>query len=133
MYIFKDDMKKESKLYKYPMILFFALATLFPFVSFWNDIKTADLILGVISFLLISCFFLYGYLYAYKYNVIVFNNKIVLNTLFKSIEIQYKDIKSYSCRRYKKSVFFQFSFFCKEKKYIIYTRYRDELEELLKK
>ena len=38
--IIKDDMVKESKAWKNPMIIFFVLATLFPLVLIWNNIKT---------------------------------------------------------------------------------------------
>ena len=132
MDIIKDDMVKESKLWKVPMIIFFVLATLFPLVPIWNNINTAEFILGEIFFILIGCYFLYGYLYAYKYKVIVTNEKIVLKTLFKSVEVQFKEIKSYNCTRYRKSEIYQFFVFCKGKKILINTRYKDDLETLLK-
>ena len=100
--IIKDDMVKESKVWKNPMIIFFVLATLFPLVLIWNNIKTTEFILGEVFFILVGCYFLYGYLYAYKYKVLVTNEKIVLKTLFKSVEVQFKDIKTYNCKRYRK-------------------------------
>ena len=93
--IIKDDMIKESKVWKNPMIIFFVLATLFPLVLIWNNIKTTEFILGEVFFILVGCYFLYGYLYAHKYKVVVTNEKIVLKTLFKSVEVQFKDIKTY--------------------------------------
>ena len=133
MDIIKDDMVKESKVWKNPMIIFFVLVTLFPLVLIWNNIKTTEFILGEVFFILVGCYFLYGYLYAYKYKVVVTNEKIVLKTLFKSVEVQFKDIKTYNCKRYRKSEFYQFLVFCKEKKILINTRYKDDLEKLLKK
>ena len=130
--IIKDDMVKESKVWKNPMIIFFVLAALFPLVLIWNNIKTIEFILGEVFFILVGCYFLYGYLYAYKYKVVVTNEKIVLKTLFKSVEVQFKDIKNYTCKRYRKSEFYQFFVFCKEKKILINTRYKDDLEKLLK-
>ena len=97
--IINDDMVKESKIWKLPMILFFVLAVIFPFVYICNDIKIAEFILGEVFFLSIGCCFLYGYLYAYKYKILITNEKIVLKTLFKSIEIKFKDIKSYNFKR----------------------------------
>ena len=82
--IINDDMIKESKIWKFPMILFFVLAVIFPSVLIWNDIKYTEFVLGEIFFLLIGCYFLYGYLYAYKYKLIITNEEIVLKTLFKS-------------------------------------------------
>lgn len=131
--IIKDDMVKESKVWKNPMIIFFVLAALFPLVLIWNNIKTTEFILGEVFFILVGFYFLYGYLYAYKYKVVVTNEKIVLKTLFKSVEVQFKDIKTYNCKRYRKSEFYQFLVFCNEKKILINTRYRDDLEKLLKK
>lgn len=131
--IFQDDMVKESKTWKNPMLLFFVLAVLFPLTLIWNNIKITEFILGEVFFLIIGSYFLYGYLYAYKYKVVVTNEKIVLKTLFKNVEVQFKDIKNYNCKRYRKSEFYQFLVFCKEKKILIYTRYQDDLEKLLKK
>lgn len=130
--IIKDDMVKESKTWKNPMIIFLALAALFPLVLIWNNIKTTEFILGEVFFILVGSYFLYGYLYAYKYKVVVTNEKIVLRTLFKSVEVQVKDIKTYNCKRYRKSEFYQFLVFWNEKKILINTRYKDDLEKLLK-
>lgn len=130
--IIKDDMVKESKAWKNPMIIFFALAALFPLVLIWNNIKTTEFILGEVFFILVGCYFLYGYLYTYKYKVVVTNEKIVLRTLFKSVEVQVKDIKTYNCKRYRKSEFYQFLVFWNEKKILINTRHKDDLEKLLK-
>lgn len=132
MNIIKDDMVKESKIWKNPMIIFFVLAILFPLVLIWKNIKTTEFILGEVFFILVGCYFLYGYLYAYKYKVVVTNEKIALKTLFKSIEVQFKDIKTYNCKRYKKSEFYQFLVFCKEKKILINTRYKDDFIDILK-
>ena len=131
--IFKDDMVKESKTWKNPMLLFFVFAVLFPLTLIWNNIKITKFILGEVFFLIVGSYFLYGYLYAYKYKVVVTNEKIVLKTLLKNVEVQFKDIKTYNCKRYRKSEFYQFLVFCKEKKILINTRYRDDLEKLLKK
>ena len=130
--IIKDDMVKESKVWKTPMILFFVLTALFPLVLIWNNIKTTEFILGEVFFILVGCYFLYGYLFAYKYKVVVTNEKIVVKTLFKSVEVQFKDIKTYNCKRYRKSEFYQFLVFCNEKKLLINTRYKDDFEKLLK-
>lgn len=129
--IIKDDMVKESKTWRDPMITFFVLAALFPLVLVWNNIKITEFILGEVFFILIGCCFLYGYLYAYKYKVVVTNEKIVLNTLFKNVEVRFEDIKTYNCKRYRKSEFYQFLVFCKEKKILINTRYKDDLKKLL--
>ena len=130
--IINDSMIKESKIWKIPMIIFYLLAALFPLALIFNDIKTSEFILGEVFFILIGSYFLYGYLYACRYKVLVTNEKIVLKTLFKSVEIQFKDIRNYNCKRYRKSEFYQFLVFCKEKRILINTRYKDDLEVLLK-
>ena len=48
--IFKDDMVKESKTWKNPMLLFFVLAVLFPLTLIWNNIKITEFILGEVFF-----------------------------------------------------------------------------------
>ena len=44
--IIKDDMVKESKVWKNPMIIYFVLAVLFPLVFIWNKINSTEFILG---------------------------------------------------------------------------------------
>ncbi len=135
--VIKDDMTKEGKVAKPPMIVFFVLATLFPLVALfplvliWNQISTVEFILGELFFLLMACYFMYVYLYASKYKVSITKEKIILKTLFKYIEIETKDIKTFSCKRYRKSEFYQFHIFTNNKKTLINTRFKDELEELL--
>ena len=73
----KDDMVKESKRWKLPTILFFILAVLFPLGLIWNDIPSFEIILGEVSFLFIACYFLYGYLYTFRYKVVVTDEKIM--------------------------------------------------------
>ena len=132
MDIIKDDMVKESKAWKNPMIIFFVLAVLFPLVLIWNDITIDEFVFGEIFFILICCYFLYGYVYTQKYKVVVTNEKIVLKTLFKSVEVQFKDIKTYNCKRYGKSEFYQFYLFIKDRKVLVNTRYKDEFKKVLK-
>ena len=110
-----DHMKKESQLWKIPMIVFFVLTCLFPFALFWNNLKVSEFVLGELFFLLVGCCFLYGYLYAVHYQVTVSSEKIVLHTLFKRTEIEIKDIEAYTSKRYKKSEFYQFCIFTKGK------------------
>ena len=131
--ILKDDMVKESKTWKNPMLLFFVLAVLFPLTLIWSNIKITEFILEEVFFIIVGSYFLYGYLYAYKYKVIVTNGKIVLKTLFKNVEVQFKDIQNYYCKRYRKSEFYQFYCFFNGNQILINTRYKDELEKLLQK
>ena len=130
--IIKDDMVKERKVWKNPMIIFFVLAALFPLVLIWNNIKTTEFILGEVFFILVGCYFLYGYLYTYKYKVVVTDEKVYLKTLFRKIELNICDIKKYTCNRYRKSVFYQFNLFINDRKVLINTRYKDEFEKVLK-
>lgn len=88
--IFKDDMVKESKTWKNPMLLFFVLAVLFPLTLIWNNIKITEFILGEVFFLIVGSYFLYGYLYAYKYKVVVTNEKIVLKLYLKTLKFNLK-------------------------------------------
>ena len=131
MNIIKDDMVKESKMWKKPMVFFFVLVAAFPSVLIWNDIEATSIIVVELLYLLIGCFFLYGYLYTCKYKVLVTSEKIVLKTLFKKVEVLLKDIKSYNCKRYKKSEFYQFFILYKEGGVMINTRYKDDFKKLL--
>lgn len=131
-----DDMKKESKVWLFPMILFFLLSILCPiivkFVYQGNGFSDRDLIFAALIFILIASYFLYGYLYAIKYKVTVTTDKIILKTLFKNLQLNISDIKNYLFKRYKKSVFYQFTIFYLDQKILINTRYYGELDKILK-
>lgn len=129
--IIKDDMLKEGNTSKNPMIIYLALSAIFPIVIIWNKIKIIEFILGELFFLIIACYFLYVYLYAIKYKVSITKDRITLNTLFNHIEIDIKDIKTFSCKRYRKSQFYQFLIFTNNKKTLINTRYKNEFERIL--
>ena len=131
MNVIKDDMLKESKYWKNPMFFSFFLTALFPTTLVWNSMKTIEFILGELSFFLIACFFLYAFLYTCKYKILVTSEKIILRTIFKSIEIQINEVSTYAYKRYRKTCFFQFTVFLKRGKVVLYTRYKDELKEIL--
>lgn len=127
-----DSMVKESKIWKTPMIIFYVLATIFPCVLIWNEIKITEFVLCEVFLILLGSYFLYGYLFSYKYRLIVSNEKIVLKTLFRKIEINICNIEKYTCKRYRKSVFYQFRLFIKDKHILVNTRYKEEFESILK-
>lgn len=91
-----------------------------------------EIILTLEFITIIVVFSLYGYLYGEKYKLEVTTSKIKLRTLFSKIEINISDIKSYSYKRYRKTVFYQFYLITEKKKYLINTIFRDEFIEILK-
>ena len=131
MVILKDDMAKESKLWKTPMILFLILALLFPWAPIWNDITPSELISGLLCLILLCCYFVYGYLYTSQYQVTVTNEKIILKTIFRRTEIEFKDVTAYHCKKYGRSQFYQFTVLRNKKKILVYTRYRADMEKIL--
>ena len=56
----------------------------------------------------------------------------VHDALFKKEDISLYDVKQYTCKRYKKSKFWQFTLYTNNKKNLINTRYKEEFEEILK-
>lgn len=130
--IIRDGMAKESKVWKIPMLLFFALSALFPFTLIWRSIEPIDFILGELMVILIGCYFLYEFLYSLKYEIVVTNDKLVLKTLFSEKTINLKDVTAYSYKRYKKTQFYQFLIFCQDDSIRVNTRFKNDLEEVLK-
>lgn len=130
--VFEDNMKEESNQWRHFMVLYYALAVLFPFVLIWNDLEVYEIILTELLFIFVASFFLYAYLSCLRYQVVVYEDKIVLKTLFKQVEINFKDVTSCTCKRHMKSPFYQFAFLCNDKKIPIYTRYKEKLEEILR-
>lgn len=97
------------------MIFCYVLAALSPLSLIRPDITISDFIEILLFFILIGTYFLFLYLCTYKYEVIATTEKIYLKTLFRKIELNICDIEKYSCNRYRKTVFYQFNLFIKEK------------------
>lgn len=130
-----DGMRKEGKPFRNIMLFGYIFAILMPLsVYLMNNDKYSDkdIILFAIAGVMFGTIGLYGWLYAIKYRLEFDNEKVYLKTLFRKIELNICDVKKYSCNRYKKSVFYQFNLFIKDKKVLINTRYKDEFEKILK-
>ncbi len=83
--------------------------------------------------LLVASIGLCGWLYSIKYEVVIDDKHILLKTLFRKLELNISDIKKFSYKRYKKPNFYQFILFVKDKKILLYTRYKEEFENILSK
>lgn len=129
-----DGMKKEGK--KFLNISIFAIILLaLTFVYMYiNEKNLQDKVVlsMLIAYSMFSLFGLYGWLYSMKYRLEFDNEKVYLKTLFRKIEFNICDVKKYKCNRYRKSVFYQFNLFINDRKVLINTRYKDELEKVLK-
>ena len=130
-----DGMKKEGKGFKILMIFAYILSLLM-FLSTYliNNEKYSDkdIIIIVVFCFFFGTFGLYGWLYSIKYKLKITEEKIMLKTLFRTVEVNIKDITNYTCHRYRKSVFYQFNLFVKEKRILVATRYKEEFENILK-
>lgn len=130
-----DDMKAERKLgIELTFFSFFcAISTMISkYIPFFEGFEP-NLLITMYTLYFTSCALgIYGWIYAVKYRVEIDNDRVYLKTLFKKIEINICDIKEYSCKKYRKSVFYQFYLFTENKKIVINTRYKDEFEKILK-
>ena len=130
-----DGMRKEGKPFRNIMLFGYIFAILMPLsIYLMNNDKYSDkdMILFTIAGIMYGTIGLYGWLYAIKYRVEFDNEKVYLKTLFRKIEFNIYDVKKYTCKRYRKSVFYQFDLFINGKKTLINTRYKDEFEKILK-
>ena len=130
-----DGMKKEGKPFRNIMLFGYIFAILMPLsIYLMNNDKYSDkdIILFAIAGVMFGTIGLYGWLYSIKYRLEFDNEKVYLKTLFRNIELNIGDIDKYACNRYRKSVFYQFNLFIKDKKVLINTRYKDEFEKVLK-
>ena len=130
-----DGMKKESKKARNVTILCYLFAILIP-LSYYllSNEKYSDndvLIIFLWCFAL-GTFSLYGWLYALKYKVEFNDEKVYLKTLFKEIKLNICDVDKFTYNRFRKSVFYQFHLFIKDKKVLINTRYKDEFAKVLR-
>ena len=127
MTLISDDMKKESKVFLVLFILGYAY-TLSLIVSYGNS---ADWLKWYIYFFGMSSLMLYCWLYTVKYKIIITNEEIQITTLFKKTTISIEELTHYNCKRYGKSVFYQFDLFIEDQHTLVTTRYKDDFEKIL--
>lgn len=131
-----DGMKKESKMVRILTVICYLFAIAMPLANYFmmdNDkYSNKDILCISLVYVAFGTISLYGWLYSIKYRVEFDNEKVYLKTLFKKIEFNICDVQKYTCNRYRKSVFYQFNLFIKDKKILINTRYKDEFDKILK-
>ena len=131
-----DDMKREGRPFRNLTIfsfMIFAFTFLYVYLNNKYLFFKGTTPIWVIRFLSLwfGCFGLYGWIYAIKYKVEFDKEKIVLKTMFKKQVVKVGDIEKYTCKRYRKSVFFQYCLFVKSKKVLVNTRYKEEFDNIL--
>lgn len=128
-----DDMKKESKLFGLLTILGYILSFSTPllYIIDKDNNTIRDITLSVIVYFSIATIALYGWLYAKRYRIEISTKSVKIRTLFKKKEIAFCDCLNYTCKRYNKSIFYQFTLYTTEKKIVISTRYNDAFETIL--
>lgn len=128
-----DDMKKESKALKRWMIVLYIAGISF-IVSMWlqfdKELLYAYIIISV-AVIIYLIYILYWWFCVKKYRIEIDDEKVYIETLFERMEIQMKDIEKYSYKRYRRSPLFKFYLFVQGKRYLIYTRFKWELEIIL--
>lgn len=135
MCLLKDNMKKESKKFILLIIICYAFSIIMPIAIILTKnefFQKLDIILISLFCFMIGSILLYCWLYAIRYSVEVTEEKVILKTLFRKVDIDFKNITDYSNNRYKKSVFYQFRLFTKDKTVLVNIRYRNEFIEILK-
>lgn len=133
-----DNMEKEAKIGKVLTILGYTFAVLTPLsirLSHWlfdvEKYTNRDSVLFALAYFLLGSIGLYYWLYAINYKLVITETRITVRTLFRSFQIDLSEVTGYTCKRYNKSVFYQFAFDTKKGRFMISTRYRDELISLL--
>ncbi len=128
-----DGMKKESKLARNLMFFGFVLFLLTFLYMYVNNksLKDKEVLVMFILYLSFGIFGFYVWLYDIKYSLKITKEKILLKTLFRKVEINICSIEKYTCKRYRKSVFYQFNLFIKDKRILVNTRYKDEFIKIL--
>ena len=129
-----DGMKKEGKL---SLVLTIFALTLFLLTLVFMHKNNKSFQDREVRIILLVCgtfmlFGFYAWLYSLKYKIIISDTHVSLTTLFVKKEIDLCDVEKYTCERYKKSVFYQFTLFINGKKLLINTRYKEEFENILK-
>lgn len=129
-----DGMKKEGKAFGYILIVCIVLLVLTFVYMHVNNIglKDKEMLVMFLGYLMFAILSLYCWLYSLTYRVSIDDNQLLLKTLFRKVKVDICNIERYFCKQYGKSKFFQFDLFANGKKVRIYTRYKEEFENLLK-
>lgn len=130
MFLIEDDWKKEGKK-GIALLIFCIVMIIITVLSEYKKTPLKDIIFNCSFYFLCGAITLYCILYSIKYKVKISNEKILLKTLFRKREVNINEIKYYTCKRYRKSVFYQFWLYLDGKKVLINTRYKDEFKEIL--
>ena len=117
-------------------MIFIAVLGVILTVTFWFKPVTDD---PVESILPIIIFFgglflltVYGVVYSSLYSVIISKDKVLRKSLFGKVEFSFTEVKEFTLRKYsKKSELYQFDININGKIIKLYTRYYNELKELL--
>ncbi len=137
-----DDEKKEAKIVKIIMICTYVLLFTLPLPSLLfsylkSDDMTAiikDLVLseGFIVLFIFGLLCLYTYIYAIKYRVEIFEDKVLVFSLFGKKEMCFKDIIEWESNKYAFSNLFIIKvYLVNNKKKTVCTRYINEFKAIL--
>ena len=128
-----DNMKKESKTSMFIMMFgyFLFILTLIEQICRNSSVYGENIFIMLFIYFLFGTIGLYFWLYSVKYKLEIDAERIMLKTLFGKVEINICDISKYTCTRYKKSEFYQFTLFVKDKKYLVNTRFKEKFEQIL--
>lgn len=127
----KDDMKKESKVWILPLILFLIL-TIITNIALGLSEQKKDLIVGLVIFSLFSLYFCYAFLEAFVYTLKIDDDIVTIKTLFTRKKFKLNEISFYNIKKTNSVKMHQVIVILKSKKRIIfYTHYNDELTSIL--
>ncbi len=138
--IIKDSTKKESKLFKIITICVFALllisvsiCLIFNYLEFEGFMTFKDLVLSkeFIIFFLFALFCLYAYIYAAKYKVEIYKDKVLVHSIFKNVEVSFKDVVNITGTKYTFTDLFILKLCTNNKKTTVLTRYNNEISRII--
>lgn len=124
--LISDNMKKESRKCIFLIILCWAFAIVIP-IAFANENKHPE----SIFYFTLGLMGLYLFIYELTYKLIITNEKIILRVFFIKKELDMTDIINYTCKKYKKSLFYFFRLYTKKKSLLVKTRYKEEFIKIL--
>lgn len=133
-FLIKDDIKKESMGRIKMLICSSLLPIAFPFVLDWGSFEAYQTAVAIITecvLVLMALYFLYKFLTYFKYQVVITKEKMIIKTLFKTTEADFKGLKGYTYSRIKKSQYHQFKLHYSDFDILLFTKFKKEFKKLL--
>lgn len=132
MLLVKDNMRKESKRFLIIATVCLLLSVLTPIAYVLNaNTSSWDFIKICLMYAIFGVACLFMWVSAKRYELLITQERAIIRTMFRKYEIDLHNVMAYTCKRYRKSEFYQFTLVTENKKIMVSTHYKEKVIAIL--